>query len=195
EYLEAVDCTRWNLLGALRYVSSKTEFTSKSRAEDDNLLKPAQNKARQLSQELDISEPAIKEFLDSQDLKLTNDNVEHGHNIFKERRNNKLLIQFHERMQQDYATLYEQSRFCDVTVKISDQTFMAHYLILYTRSSFFRNALSKSVGQCEIMIPNITPKAFEGLLKYIYCGTIVSLADSEVFDFLYAAIKLELDEI
>ncbi|CAI2198166.1 332_t:CDS:2, partial [Funneliformis geosporum] len=132
----------------LRYVSSKTEFTSsdvnliyemfkqrlESRAEDKNLLKSSQNKARQLSQELeelDISEPAIKKFLDSQDLKSTKDNVEHGHNIFKERRNNKLLIQFHERMRQDYATLYEQSRFCDVTVKIGDQTFMAHYLILY----------------------------------------------------------------
>ncbi|CAI2175598.1 11567_t:CDS:1, partial [Funneliformis geosporum] len=76
EYLKVVEYTQWNLLGALRYVLSKTEFTSsdinviykmfkqhlESRAEDKNLLKSAQNKARQVFQELYISDQQSKNF-------------------------------------------------------------------------------------------------------------------------------------
>ncbi|CAI2178459.1 1627_t:CDS:2 [Funneliformis geosporum] len=58
EYLETDDCTRWNLLGVLQYYMGGVQATF--RAEDKNLLKSAQSKARQLSQVLDICEPAIK---------------------------------------------------------------------------------------------------------------------------------------
>lgn len=57
----------------------------------------------------------------------------------------------------------KQNSFCDVTIKIGDKIFMAHFLILYARSSF-RDVLSKN-GTQWVIIPNVSSKAFEVLLN------------------------------
>jgi len=81
EYLESTESPRWNLLGALQYVSSKIDYTSKDadsifenfkqrlecRSKDPSVFKSAQNRARKLSQQLDITQPEIIEFLEHQD--------------------------------------------------------------------------------------------------------------------------------
>ncbi len=77
KYLESTESSRWSLLGVLQYVSSKIEYTSddaksiceifkqrlECRSNDHSVLKSVQNKARQLSLQLDITQPEIIEFL------------------------------------------------------------------------------------------------------------------------------------
>src|ERR1043165_1027643 len=56
EYLESKESSRWNLLKAFQYLEC--------RSKDPNVLKSVQNKARQLFQQLNESNPEIVEFLD-----------------------------------------------------------------------------------------------------------------------------------
>ncbi|RIA92317.1 hypothetical protein C1645_79793 [Glomus cerebriforme] len=107
---------------------------------------------------------------------------------------------FCQKLCQDFATFLEQKKFCDVTIKVGTssniQVFDAHVSILYARSSYFRNALSSNETEHVIAIPDISPNAFEVLLKYIYGGCIaLDNESSEIFDLLLAAIKLDFEEV
>lgn len=80
EYLESTESSRWNLLEPFQYVSDKIDISNaetffevfkrslECRSKDPSVLKSAQNKARQLFQQLSKSNPEIVEFLDRQAL-------------------------------------------------------------------------------------------------------------------------------
>ncbi|RIA90977.1 hypothetical protein C1645_822645 [Glomus cerebriforme] len=94
----------------------------------------------------------------------------------------------------------------DVIIKIGEENnykeFEAHSFVLLTRSIYFRTALSKEwvKKQDNKMIfhkPNITPKVFEIILKYIYGGIVeIDTEDPEdVLDLLIASDELSFVEI
>ncbi|CAB4441945.1 unnamed protein product [Rhizophagus irregularis] len=105
-------------------------------------------------------------------------------NIVRQKITKRKLIsnRFCEKLCQDFATFYEQKKFCDVTIEVgvdvgscSNKKFEAHASILYARSTFF---------------------TFEVLLKYIYSGYIsMDNEPSEIFDLLLAAIKFDFEEV
>ncbi|CAG8543230.1 2922_t:CDS:2, partial [Ambispora leptoticha] len=86
-------------------------------------------------------------------------------------------------LNQDIARLYQEAD--DYNVKITvgeepnEQTFFAHSVILRARSPFFRAALSHkwrntqdSEDKITFSKPNIHPKIFRIILKYLYTGTV-----------------------
>ncbi|GES98277.1 hypothetical protein GLOIN_2v1780055 [Rhizophagus clarus] len=94
----------------------------------------------------------------------------------------------------------------DVIIKIGEgnnyKEFDAHSFVLFTRSIYFRTALSKRwvKKQDNKMIfhkPNISPKVFEILLKYIYGGIVeIDTEDpEEILDLLIASDELCFVEI
>ncbi|CAG8766318.1 5377_t:CDS:2, partial [Acaulospora morrowiae] len=104
---------------------------------------------------------------------------------------------------QDFDTFYELKKFGDVTIRIGSQsqtkTFYGHSFILYARSSFFQKVLTSDGNKIDnhtVSIPDISPKEFEVMLRYIYTGRIPLDGKSslEIFNLLLAALKLDLEE-
>src|SRR5690349_1869226 len=80
--------------------------------------------------------------------------------------------------------LYQTSNLHDVDITVGEQPsveiFKAHSAILASRSPYFAAALSKQWAKREDGIaklekPNITPKVFEIILKYVICIYLSSL--------------------
>ncbi|CAB5188492.1 unnamed protein product [Rhizophagus irregularis] len=122
-------------------------------------------------------------------------------NIVRQKITKRKLIshRFCDKLCQDFATFYEQKKFCDVTIEVglypNNQKFEAHASILYARSTFFRKILDKGILHV-IEVSGISSKTFEVLLKYIYSGYIsLDNEPSEIFDLLLAAIKLDFEEV
>ncbi|CAG8477415.1 5039_t:CDS:2 [Ambispora leptoticha] len=99
--------------------------------------------------------------------------------------------------------LYETSTFYDVSLIVGEQTvqktFSAHKAILAAQSQFFVIALSSNndTDNHNINLPNITPRIFDILLRYLYCGIIELEEHYEptILDILDAAKKLEIEEL
>ncbi|CAG8786820.1 23610_t:CDS:2 [Gigaspora margarita] len=112
-----------------------------------------------------------------------------------------------KKLSQDYKNLVESSEFADISIQVGDESnkayFYAHSLILRTRSSYFREVLSKLGDKLEsekvILFdkPNITPKLFEILFRYIYDGTVnlANIEFSEIIFLLWGAYELNLKEL
>ncbi|CAG8654396.1 3298_t:CDS:2, partial [Ambispora gerdemannii] len=100
--------------------------------------------------------------------------------------------------------LYETSTFYDVSLIVGEptvqKTFSAHKAILAAQSQFFVFALSSNntaAADNNIKLPNITPRIFEILLRYFYCGVMELEEHYEptILDILDAAKKLEVEEL
>ncbi|CAG8565251.1 23856_t:CDS:2, partial [Gigaspora rosea] len=112
-----------------------------------------------------------------------------------------------KKLSQDYKNLVESSEFADISIQVGEESnkayFYAHSLILRTRSSYFREVLSKLGDKIEsgkvILFdkPNITPKLFEILFRYIYDGTVdlTNIEFSEIIFLLWGAHELNLKEL
>ncbi|RIB16570.1 hypothetical protein C2G38_2189611 [Gigaspora rosea] len=110
----------------------------------------------------------------------------------------KLLQQFTN----DFEQLLESEYNYDVIVKIDEQSFKLHSLVLYQRSSFFREKLSRGIKKnsdniIEITVPRISPNNFKILIKYIYTGTITikDVEPSTIFDLLISFNELDFEEL
>ena len=78
--------------------------------------------------------------------------------------NTKLL----ERFSNDFAQLLESEYDYNVIVKISQQSFKFHSLVLHQRSSFFRQELTtinKKNNIIEVTLTDISVEAFKILIK------------------------------
>ncbi|RIB22828.1 hypothetical protein C2G38_2172969 [Gigaspora rosea] len=75
--------------------------------------------------------------------------------------------------------------------------FKSHKLILYQRSSFFRQKLESANNVFEISLPNIPVESFKIIIKYIYTGVISfeNVENSTIFDLLISSDKLDFDEL
>ncbi|CAG8529003.1 9516_t:CDS:2, partial [Funneliformis caledonium] len=106
---------------------------------------------------------------------------------------------------QDIESLYENNEDSNVTIKVNQESFKAHSLILKSRSQYFRksineylqrrNSLFNRGGDCiNLEVTDISPRAFRVCLKYIYTGKF-SLDDYNnefIFSLTIAADELGL---
>src|SRR5438874_515104 len=93
----------------------------------------------------------------------------------------------------DIGKLFDQEEGYDVIIKAGEgnnsREFKVHSLILRARCSYFQSALSCNWarrgegGIINFNKPNISPKIFEFLLKYLYTAKI-DLSKQEVTDLL-----------
>ncbi|CAG8568338.1 9673_t:CDS:2 [Acaulospora colombiana] len=110
-------------------------------------------------------------------------------------------------LSRDYKAILESGDFSDVIITVGRgsnmKEFRGHSLVLKTRSSYFRIALSRDWAQMspEGMIkftkPNIEPEIFEAIFKYIYSGTIDlgSFSVPDILELLIAADELSFIEL
>ncbi|CAG8783596.1 25873_t:CDS:2, partial [Racocetra persica] len=105
--------------------------------------------------------------------------------------------EYHTKLIQDFSNLLTQKIHWDIKINVTTRIFEAHSTVLRARSSFFREILCSNRVQCEILIPDISPKAFKTLLNYMYCGSISldNIQPLEIFELHFAAIKLNLREV
>uniref|UniRef100_U9TLX7 BTB domain-containing protein n=1 Tax=Rhizophagus irregularis (strain DAOM 181602 / DAOM 197198 / MUCL 43194) TaxID=747089 RepID=U9TLX7_RHIID len=114
--------------------------------------------------------------------------------------------QFFSRLSQNYVGLLEDDEYYDVTIEVGEdpnvKIFRAHMNILCYRSPYLRRTLvSNKKNKDNVLVhtklPNIIPKTFQVILKYIY-GGILSLNDqdtSDILKVLIAANELFLQEL
>ncbi|RIB02137.1 hypothetical protein C2G38_2228663 [Gigaspora rosea] len=98
-----------------------------------------------------------------------------------------------ERFSNDFAQLLETEYDYNVVVKVGNQNFKLHSLILYQRSSFFRKELSTAIKQnniIEITLADTSVESFKILIKYIYTGKVrfEEVEPSIIFDLLVPSI-------
>ncbi|RIB24112.1 BTB/POZ protein [Gigaspora rosea] len=112
----------------------------------------------------------------------------------------QISTKLHERFSNDFAQLLETEYDYNVVVKVGNQNFKLHSLILYQRSSFFRKELStetKKNNIIEITLTHISVESFKILVKYIYTGKITfeGVEPSTIFDLLVPSNKLVFKKI
>ncbi|RHZ86418.1 hypothetical protein Glove_51g58 [Diversispora epigaea] len=108
----------------------------------------------------------------------------------------------------DISELYLEADDYNVNLHIgyepNVEIFKAHSVILRARSSYFRAALNANwscTSKDNVYIfkkPNISPKVFRTILKYIYTGSIdfdASIVEENLVELLHAADELTLLEL
>ncbi|CAB4412429.1 unnamed protein product [Rhizophagus irregularis] len=108
---------------------------------------------------------------------------------------------------ENYAKILEDSDEYNVIIKIGQEPnlkeFNAHSIILRAQSPYFHRALStewrkEENGKILFEKPNVSPKIFEFILKYLYSGDIISLNNfnySEFTDIIIAADEFILHDL
>eukprot|EP01083_Nonionella_stella_P102428 291379_1 len=99
------------------------------------------------------------------------------------------------------TSLYVKKDLSDVTFEVGEERteFVAHRLVLAARSPVFKamffggmreSQLSETVG-----IDDVSPAAFEFILKYIYTGNVKEPSDADLVSIIYAAEKYQMCDI
>ena len=86
----------------------------------------------------------------------------------------------------------------DVIIKVGDQVYRAHRVILRSRSPVFYSALKhdmKEKTQGEIDISDCDPHIFRDFLLYLYTGKLDTLSKENVFDLYYISDKYDVKEL
>ncbi|RIA95152.1 hypothetical protein C1645_758328 [Glomus cerebriforme] len=128
---------------------------------------------------------------------------------------------FSQFLSRDYTKLLDSGAYSDVIIQVGQepdyQEFRVHSLILRTRSPYFNVALSSEwIRKQENMIifnkPNMSPKVFEIILKYVYGGclrlqghdvpvilSVLNSADElclvDIFDYVEDFLLQDLDKL
>ncbi|GES96863.1 hypothetical protein GLOIN_2v1569428 [Rhizophagus clarus] len=113
------------------------------------------------------------------------------------------------KLSKDLENLLESGYNHDVIIQIGEESttnefkeFKVHSLLLGARSLYFRSALSnkwavKKDGMITFKKPNISPKIFEIIVRYIYTGEIYleQQENTEIIKILVASDELILEEL
>ena len=85
------------------------------------------------------------------------------------------VIELFSGISSDYEKLYESGRYTDVSIHVgqepNNKIFLAHSLVLCTRSAYFEDKLtvnteaSKEIQQTAMVFEDIAPDTFEILLR------------------------------
>ncbi|RIB28330.1 hypothetical protein C2G38_2137396 [Gigaspora rosea] len=112
---------------------------------------------------------------------------------------------FSENMSEDYIKLYETKEHYDTIITVGKEPnierIYAHSLILCTRSSYFRRALSdewaeKKEGYFTLSKPNISISTFKPILKFLYCGIVeLRTQEDEIIELLIAVDELLIQKL
>ncbi|GBC06501.1 hypothetical protein RclHR1_06890005 [Rhizophagus clarus] len=117
---------------------------------------------------------------------------------------NKLL----SLLSRNLLEILEDDEFYDITIEVGDdpyvKIFRAHMVILNYRSSYLRRILSTNIKKknndgilAHIKLPNILPKIFQIILRYIYGGrlSLEKYVNSDIIKILVTASEFGLQEL
>jgi hypothetical protein len=117
------------------------------------------------------------------------------------------MTEFLSELSNDIGKLFDQEEGYDVIIKAGEgnnsREFKVHSLILRARCNYFKSALSSNWarrgegGIINFNKPNISPKTFEFLLKYLYTANIdlSKQGITELLQILVAADELNLQKL
>ena len=99
---------------------------------------------------------------------------------------------------QDFKELYLRQEDCDVTIRVKEQDFPAHKIILKARSpvlaSTFRNDMEeKATG--IVNIEDCDPSTFSEFLLFLYCEDVDNLSSENVFNLFTVADKYDVSDL
>ncbi|GBC09947.1 hypothetical protein RclHR1_09220003 [Rhizophagus clarus] len=117
-----------------------------------------------------------------------------------------MSVQFFSKLSQNYIEILEDDEHYDVTIEVGEdpnvKIFRAHMIILCHRSSFLRQTLTLNKKNNNgvlnnIKLSNVSPEAFQIILRYIYGGIFSSNGRDtlDIFNVLIAADELLLNEL
>ena len=81
------------------------------------------------------------------------------------------IVDLSSGLSSDYEKLYKSGKYADVSIHVgkepNNKIFLAHTLVLCTRSTFFENNLAESteIQKDAIMFEDVSPDVFEILLR------------------------------
>ncbi|RIA94285.1 BTB/POZ protein [Glomus cerebriforme] len=113
---------------------------------------------------------------------------------------------FLPKLSQNLLEILDDDEYYDITIEVGNEPhikiFHAHTVILNYRSSYLRRILSTNKKKINgtlihIKLPNISPKVFQIILRYIYGGklSLVEYDASVIIKILVAASELDLQEL
>ncbi|GET01565.1 BTB/POZ domain-containing protein [Rhizophagus clarus] len=111
-------------------------------------------------------------------------------------------MEYLQELSNDFCSLINDNNESNVIIQVGEETnmkeFKAHTLVLRSRSSYFRTALSNNWGKKEndmyiFKKPNISPDVFEIILRFIYSGkvSLENINGSKAIELLIASDELE----
>jgi len=94
--------------------------------------------------------------------------------------------------------LYKDGCLTDVVIRVGNQTFPCHKLVLSSLSPYFMTMFTsdfKDKQQEEVLLESTGPETFECILKYIYCSGEHVINDDNVQDIFIASCMFLLSQI
>ncbi|XP_054717583.1 TD and POZ domain-containing protein 4-like [Uloborus diversus] len=98
----------------------------------------------------------------------------------------------------DFETLYNHPNFADVTLQVGDHKFLAHKLVLSSRSEVFAAMLQHDMQENRQDIVYLAPMEVDtakDMLRYIYCGKVRWLDPKDALSLYVAAHRYNLQEL
>ncbi|RGB24219.1 hypothetical protein C1646_726623 [Rhizophagus diaphanus] len=113
---------------------------------------------------------------------------------------------FHYGLSKDLSSILNDADDFNVIIQVGEnqntKEFRAHSVILRARSPYFKSAfsvewVSKKSNMIEFKKPNITPKVFDMILKYIYTGELdlTEQSGEDILGLLVSSDELLIDEL
>ena len=99
-----------------------------------------------------------------------------------------------------YAQFREQDEFIDVRLKVGQEVFSAHRIVLAASSDYFHAMFAHGMKEAnqeviELKDENISAAALKNVLDYIYSGNFTAVNDENVFEVLVAADHLQVTSV
>ncbi|CAI2166431.1 1616_t:CDS:2 [Funneliformis geosporum] len=114
-------------------------------------------------------------------------------------------LKLFDRLSEDVGKLVEKGENYDMIIQVGEKDvkeFKAHSLIISARSLYFKSALNNNWttikdGRFFFKKPNISPKIFQLILKYLYTGVVDFQGQelNQIFELMIAADELLLEEL
>ena len=102
----------------------------------------------------------------------------------------------YQKLSENFREFFLSKEMSDIQIKCRDKTFDAHQLILFARSPVFRGMFQAEMKEKEsqlVVIEDFKPDVVEGMLKFIYSGTLIQGDLEMVPDLLQASDKYQID--
>jgi hypothetical protein len=100
-----------------------------------------------------------------------------------------------EKLLNDLKKGLQDDTFKDLTIKIGDEEFKAHKMILASRSSAFARVMENHSDVESLHLFDITPSIFREMLNFIYTNELPQSDDIDFMQLLTASEKMEIKEL
>jgi len=104
----------------------------------------------------------------------------------KEKKVKEKKVYFKQNIYADkVSSLFNNSKYSDITVKVGDEHFKLHKSVLHSASDFFSNNLDGN----ELTIDESDKTNFKRYLEFLYTGSLEVSNEDFLFDFFILALK------